>query len=553
VVPSLNHPTSEPYVWAYPGCPVRILLNLNVIEQLLAEVSQSAPWRGEIGGLLIRSKRSKPGTIRIVDFIPLPGEQKAPDPRFRLPSASLAEAIARCPSDCKIAGYYRTDVDQNVHLRSADLETIQEWFTDPASVFLIIACPNNGRPTAGFFFWEKGSVGANPSLTFPFEAAKLVSEGWPMQAESFDRARFASFAGLFLKIAERVRELSLPVKVGIVSALFALVIGIRVFTWNRSASLAKVAASPSLGLQVKRDGSKFLVAWNPSAPVIANAKDANLVIWDASREAWDGSSEPLYMPLTPAQLSSGTVTYTSFSFTEKVKFRLDTVGKSGVAASESMVSVSPASISSPTSSSDLQPPEHATGISSLPVCAPSPAPPTAVNVPPCEPRRLPAVSAPRAPFVGSSRAASRKFVPPRSVRTVKTVHETVLPDPPNVVAEVVPDVRFDAGFSPNAVAAPGPPANTAPTTTRLNPGATVEQPNGRPSEGVVTITSEPSGARVEINAIPAGVTPITLQISPVGLGFTVTVTKNGFMKWTVQSFSTGQPYSLHAQLRQNPK
>ena len=175
---------------------------------------------------------------------------------------------------------------------------------------------------------------------------------------------------VFLKIAERLRELSLPVKIGIVSALFALVIGIRVFTWNRSASLAKVAASPSLGLQVKRDGTKFLVAWNPSAPVIANAKDANLVIWDASREAWDGSSEPLYMPLTPAQLRSGSVTYTSFSFTEKVKFRLDTVGKSGDAASESMVSVSPASISSPTSSSAPPAPEHAAGIASLPVCAP---------------------------------------------------------------------------------------------------------------------------------------------------------------------------------------
>ena len=67
----------------------------------------------------------------------------------------------------------------------------------------------------------------------------------------------------------------------------------------------------------------------------------------------------------------------------------------------------------------------------------------------------------------------------------------------------------------------------------------------------MTITSEPSGAKVEINAVPAGVTPMTLQITPVGLGFTVTVTKNGFMKWTVQSFSTAQPYSLHAQLRES--
>jgi hypothetical protein len=81
----------------------------------------------------------------------------------------------------------------------------------------------------------------------------------------------------------------------------------------------------------------------------------------------------------------------------------------------------------------------------------------------------------------------------------------------------------------------------------------VAPPAGPSKEGVVTITSEPSGARVEINAIPAGVTPLTLQISPVGLGFTVTVTKSGFAKWTIQSFSTAQPYSLHAQLRELQK
>jgi hypothetical protein len=342
VVPSLDQTISESYVWAYPGCPVRILLSLSVIEQLQAEVLQSSPWRGEIGGLLIRSKRSKPGTIRIVDFIPLPGEQKSSDPHFKLPSASLAEAIARCPSDCKIAGYYRTDSEQSVHLRPEDLGTIEEWFKDPASVFLVVAAGNNGRSTAGFFFWENETVAANPSLTFPFEAGKLVSEGWPTVAESAEKERFSTFLALFWKIAEIVQRMSIPVKIGAVSALFALLIGIRVFTWNR-ASLPQATASPSLGLEVKRDGTKFLIAWNPSAPVIQNAKDANLVIWDSSREAWDGSRDPLYMPLTPAQLRSGNVSYTSFSYTEKVKFRLDTVGKSGDAASESMISISPLS------------------------------------------------------------------------------------------------------------------------------------------------------------------------------------------------------------------
>jgi hypothetical protein len=544
VVPSLDQATSESYVWAYPGCPVRILLSLNVIEQLHAEVSQSAPWRGEIGGLLIRSKRSKPGTIRIVDFIPLPGEQKSSDPRFKLPSASLAEAIARCPSDCKIVGYYRTDVDQSVHLRTEDLETIQQWFKDPGSVFMVIAAANNGRTTAGFFFWENNSVAANPSLTFPFEATKLVSEGWPTQAEPLEGERFATFAQLFLKITDAVRRMSIPVKIGIVSALFALVIGVRVFTWNRSTSEARVAASPGLGLQVKREGTKFVVAWNPSAPLVANAKEANLVIWDTSREAWDGSSEPLYMPLTSAQLRSGSVTYTSFAFTEKVKFRLDMTSKSGDAASESMVSVSPLAIANPASPSTLPAAAPAAGNSKPPA-----APAAMEKLPPYEPRHSSASDAPRVPLVRSARAPNRRFVPPRSVPVVNAVHESVMPEPPNIVVEVIAGARFDAGFDPDAVPPPGPPA----AQSKLNPGTTVVAPNGRSNEGVVTITSEPSGARVEINAIPAGVTPITLQISPLGLGFTVTVTKNGFMKWTVQSFSTAQPYSLHAQLRQIPK
>lgn len=544
MVPSLDQATSESYVWAYPGCPVRILLSLNVIEQLQAEASQSAPWRGEIGGLLIRSKRSKPGAIRIVDFIPLPGEQKPSDPRFKLPSESLAEAIARCPSDCKIVGYYRTDVDQRVHLRPEDLETIQQWFKDPASVFLVIAAGTNGRSTAGFFFWENDSVAANPSLTFPFEAAKLVSEGWPTQAEPLEKEKFATFTGLLLKIAGILSRLSIPVKIGIVSALFALVIGIRVFTWNRSASHATVAALPNLGLQVKRDGTKFLVAWNPSAPVIVNAKDANLVIWDSSREAWDGSSEPLYMPLTSAQLRSGNVTYTSFSFTEKVKFRLDTITASGEAASESMVSVSPLSITNPASSSILPAPGRAAGTSG------SPALQSTENLPPYEPRHSIVRRDLPQPLVRSSRAANKKFVPPQSVRASNTVHDSVMPDPPYIVVQVIAGLAFDSSLlTQNAVAPPKPPAGEA----RLNPDATVQVPNGRSNEGVVTITSEPSGAKVEINAMPAGVTPLTLQISPVGLGFTVTVTKSGFMKWTVQSFSTAQPYSLHAQLREIPK
>ena len=72
------------------------------------------------------------------------------------------------------------------------------------------------------------------------------------------------------------------------------------------------------------------------------------------------------------------------------------------------------------------------------------------------------------------------------------------------------------------------------------------------SGGVLTVTSEPSGASVEINQVPAGSTPLTLRLSPGGLGFTVTVSKSGFLKWTVQTVVTAKPMAVHARLTPAP-
>jgi hypothetical protein len=143
----------------------------------------------------------------------------------------------------------------------------------------------------------------------------------------------------------------------------------------------------------------------------------------------------------------------------------------------------------------------------------------------------------------------------------------MMPEPPSIAADLPARGSINSGFNPNAVATISPPAvpsnagqsnaahSNAPLPLRasLRPGSVVAPPDGQSNAGVVTITSEPSGAEVEINAIPAGVTPLTVQISPVGLGFTVTVVKSGFRKWTVQTFSTAQPYSLHAQLRESSR
>jgi hypothetical protein len=557
VVPSLDEASSECYVWSYPGCPVRIVISLNVIQQLQAEIAQAVSWPGEIGGLLICSNPSKRGTIRIVDFIPLPRESELSGSPFQLSPEFLAEAIARCPSDNKIAGYYRTDMYQSVLLRPEDLETIEQFFREPTSIFLVIAPSDACQSSAGFFVSENGAVAANPGLTFPFSAPKLLAEGWPTQ-DSVEKDRFAGFSRRFWQVADILQRASLPMKIGVIGALLALVIGVGVYTWNGSSGQSKAVSPPTLGLQVSRDGAKFLVSWNPSVPELANAKDANLVIWDESRQAWDGNSEPLYLPLSSAQLRSGKVTYTSFGFAEKVKFRLETAAAGGNGASESTISISYVPNSAPAPIPTREP----TAIS-----APSGTPvvsalPAAESPPPEHPafRRstgtTPLTRADRS--VRTSSLVSRTFVPPKSVQIPNMAGDTMMSDPPNLVTDLPSraPLSINPGFNPNAVATIAPPDGQSkagtPLGARLPPSATVAPPSRQSNEGVINITSEPSGAKVEINAIPAGVTPLAVQISPLGLGFTVTVTKNGYMKWTVQTFSTAQPCSLHAQLRQIP-
>jgi len=339
VSPSEEGAPQEFYEWTTPRCPLRVLLSLAVMDRIQAEISANEARPGEVGGLLIRPKRFEPGTVRIVDFIPL-AAGPAHD-HFQMPGEFVAEAIARCPSDTKIAGYYRTDIDQNIRLRPEDREIIQKWFKDRTSIFLVIANAKGGASKAGFFFWEDGTAAADSALTFPFFPARLAAEGWPIHIDSADdRGVVGRISNRWRRAAETTRSASVPMVVGVAAAVLALGVGIRVLTWNFKPARANLAA-PRFELQVERVGSKFIVTWNPAAKELLKAKHATLVIWDDSRKEWDRSSEPLYMPLNATRLSVGTITYTPFSFTEKVKFRLDVIDASGNMVSESAISVAP--------------------------------------------------------------------------------------------------------------------------------------------------------------------------------------------------------------------
>jgi len=525
--PSVN--PAAAYTWTYPGCPLRVLFSLAAIDRLHREMVVSASPDRELGGLLIGRKQA--GITRVVDFVALPGASHPNDQHFSLPPQWLAEVKARCPSGCEVVGYFRSDADRFIRLRLDDLERMQQHFGDPSDVCLITA-PSHGQGiNAGFFCWQAGSIGVNPNLTFPLSVAELSSSGWPIQDEGSWKEKIAGFfsevAFFFSEIPSfflKGGEAKVAIKVAALSAVTALFLTALVTQWLGSADHPRRA----LGLQVQGDGNSFSLSWNPEAAAIKSAKEATLVIWDASRSDADGETEPLHLPIPLARLKSGSMTYTSFGLAKKVQFRLDVINRRG----------------------DLRS-ERATYQSSPEPIARQPQPPA--QAPPLR-RRSPSSTQEPADVAVAAKDQTpvRKFTPPSIAERPRTFSRIVIPEPPPDIFSA-PDksarAEHNQPVDPPAAAAgesDSPPAANLSSKISASP----VRPYNPSLPGMVTITSEPSGAEVQINSVPAGLTPVTVQISPVGLGFTVTVSKAGYATWSLQTFATEKAYSLHAQLKE---
>jgi hypothetical protein len=168
------------YVWKFSGSPIRIHVAISVIsklrQQLNSDTSADPAQKKEIGGLLIGGIRD--GRLAITDIEPL---SLGPDQRhfilFDSQRESLRKSIAarQASASTAIVGYYRSDVRTGIKLTEEDLVLIREFFRSPLDVFLVIRADNEGKPKAGFFFWDAGSIFSDASfLEFPLDET-LVS------------------------------------------------------------------------------------------------------------------------------------------------------------------------------------------------------------------------------------------------------------------------------------------------------------------------------------------------------------------------------------------
>ena len=101
-----------------------------------------------------------------------------------------------------------------------------------------------------------------------------------------------------------------------------------------------------------------------------------------------------------------------------------------------------------------------------------------------------------------------------------------------------------------AASQPTPAAAVTPPHVAQTPAVEpVIPPQVAPAEKIqLTITSDPSGAAVEINGVAVGPTPVTAALT-AGTNCTLTVKKDGFLPWTMHyPASTAGKFNLNANL-----
>ncbi len=328
--PFLRTSNSPVFLWEFPEFSLRIQISFELIERLRDEVLRAALPVGEIGGVLIGKRASQNSDIEIMDAVALPADSDEPAGNFVIRTDALRKIIDQYSlGERRVIGFYRSHSGKRICLRTEDLVLIEQWFTDPSDVFLVIR-PHDGRASAGFFYWQNGSVFGDFALTFPLSEAELKSRSW---SSLIGGSKHAEWFRLF---QERVREVVLRMRssrnwlltCGLAALLLVIAIGrTRArFESGLKNPVSSQDSSHTLGLRVQRNGLRVLVTWDRSAPQIANAKESNLLIWN-------GPSQPAYRPLTLTELRSGSAYFTIINDT--VRVRMDVMDEFGNAKTDS--------------------------------------------------------------------------------------------------------------------------------------------------------------------------------------------------------------------------
>lgn len=296
------------YTWSFPGSPIRICIHLTVVDELQRRLSDKRRLVPTCG--LLVGEAPRPGTTEITGFLPLAS----------LEPAEVKSAVLKYGG--KVMGFYRSKESSPLTLAEADLALATECFSQPGSVILVMEEGQSAPGNAVFFFWDDGKMhGDLPLMEFPLDAGKLAGmdrqrepEAAPETApalEPVSQARrsgarrllwYSSFAAAVLGAASGYRYAR---TVQPASGQAATRSG-AALTNPAPPPEAPVQAAPppakvSLGFTAARQGSAWILSWNPKAPMVAAADFGMLVATEGSHKR--------NLPLTSDQLRTGSLRF----------------------------------------------------------------------------------------------------------------------------------------------------------------------------------------------------------------------------------------------------
>jgi TonB family protein len=287
--------TTQHYIWTFPGAPVRICVQLDVVSSLQEILASPAGRDDERGveqmGILLGRMGGGNGT-EITAALPSLGEESHA-------LASTLQAL-RNSGDIVPVGFYRTQADESLRLSDHDFEIARAHFSAPGNVFLVIHPSKLADPKATFFFWDNGHIHRDFAfLEFPLNAPLLASRENRRSRNGHERKTALQAVAEPAQIdmdrhaprpspppAARRRAMSVAVV-----AVIAVLLAAGILFWKfRPASTAKttpppaVAVPPSLGLKFLHQGADLVVTWDREAAARYGVAAGLLSIREANRE-----------------------------------------------------------------------------------------------------------------------------------------------------------------------------------------------------------------------------------------------------------------------------
>lgn len=320
--------TSKPFIWSFPGAPVRIYLDLRVAAGLQTALrgATSGSSKAEVGGVLLGFAES-PMKIHVTGFQPL--DWPSGDAGFRLREPAKTGAVRQ-----DVIGFYRTHLREGLKLDEQDVRLFARRFGRLTDIALLVKPMPDGSTTAGFFFWDNGTIESRYTFhEFPFDPERLAKEAQELAAMAPPAIRSESLSPLAeptAPVSNRGKGLS-KLLISAMLAIFVagLSLGYLVSDWHSRTQRNSV----SLGLRVQQQGRDLRFTWEKAAPVLRNGNAQGVLT------ILDRGLPPRVIPLGPEELvTPGSITY--FPRSGQVQFRLE-VHAAGETVTDSVVALAP--------------------------------------------------------------------------------------------------------------------------------------------------------------------------------------------------------------------